>query len=166
MVVNMKIENPVDTVLKFVCNKYPVQLYPRVLEIAAGNGNFSKLLVGCGYQVTAIDPRLSKVNDNGGYTKIADYFTDDTDISSYDLGVALHPYGIHKSIIKHFMVADKSLFMIPCVKICDDYEHHDFPDEESWFNFLLANDEKLKQIQLFSDTPTINHKAYNYAIYK
>lgn len=158
--------NPVNRVLEFISETYPVQVYPRVLEIAAGNGNFSKLLSELGYQVTAIDPRLSKIDDDSKYTKITDYFTMDTDISNYDLGIALHPFGIHQSIIKNFKLNDKALFMIPCVNMCGDYEHHDFLDEDSWLDFLVNNDTKLKRAELFEETPTINHKAYNYAIYK
>ena len=101
--------NPIDVVLDFIVQNYPVSEYPRILEIAAGSGNFSSKLADLSYQVTAMDPR-TRYNPNLSYDVITEPFYQYTNISDYDLGIAIHPCGIHKDIIQNFKLNEKALF--------------------------------------------------------
>ena len=114
--------NPIDVVLDFIVKNYPVGEYPRILEIAAGSGNFSSKLADFSYQVTAMDP-IIRYNPNLNYDVIAESFYQYTDILDYDLGIAIHPCGIHNDIIQNFKLNEKALFLIPCyVLTCDNSE--------------------------------------------
>ena len=71
--------NPIDVVLDFIVQNYPVSEYPKILEIAAGNGNLSSKLANLSYKVTAMDPR-TRYNPNLNYEGIAEPFCQYTDI--------------------------------------------------------------------------------------
>lgn len=143
--------NPIDTVLDFIVNTYPVDNYPRVLEIAAGTGNLSSKLADFGYHVTAMDPRIN-FRDNTNYTILKESFSDNTDISDYDLGIAIHPCGIHKDIISNFRINEKAFFLIPChMATCDDRELTYYEDESDWLNYLESLNPKMKRKIFFDD---------------
>lgn len=154
---NFKLErkiSPIDTVLDFIVNTYPAKEYPRVLEIAAGSGNFAGRLADFGYQVTAMDPKLN-FKSSINYEVLNELFTDSTDISDYDLGIAIHPCGIHKDIISNFRINEKAFFLIPChMTTCDDRELAFYEDESSWLNYLESLNPKMKKKILFNTNDT------------
>lgn len=143
--------DPIDKIFDFIVETYPLEDYPRVLEIAAGNGNFSKRLARHGYQVTAMDPKIN-LNKDVNYNVLTRNFSKKTDISSYDLGIAIHPCGIHNDIIKNFEVNEKALFLMPCYKItCDNMELDLYENNEDWLDYLETLNPKMKKKEFFKD---------------
>lgn len=141
--------NPIDVVLDFIVENYPVSEYPKILEIAAGNGNLSSKLANLSYEVTAMDPR-TRYNPNINYDVIAESFYQYTDISDYDLGIAIHPCGIHKDIIQNFKLNDKALFLIPCyVLTCNNSELISYENEDVWLEYLETLNPKMKRKLFF-----------------
>lgn len=146
--------NPIDVVLDFIVQNYPVSEYPRILEIAAGSGNFSSKLADLSYQVTAMDPR-TRYNPNLSYDVITEPFYQYTDISDYDLGIAIHPCGIHKDIIQNFKLNEKALFLIPCyILTCDNRELTSYKNEDAWLEHLEAFNPKMKRKKFFASENT------------
>ena len=142
--------NPIDVVLDFIVQNYPVSEYPRILEIAAGSGNLSSKLANLSYQVTAMDPR-TRYNPNLNYDVITEPFYQYTDISDYDLGIAVHPCGIHEDIIQNFKLNEKALFLIPCyVLTCDNIELTSYKSEDAWLKHLEALNPKMKRKKFFA----------------
>ena len=141
--------NPIDVVLDFIVQNYPVSEYPRILEIAAGSGSFSSKLADLSYQVTAMDPR-TRYNPNLNYDVITEPFYQYTDISDYDLGIAIHPCSIHKDIIQNFKLNDKALFLIPCyILTCDNSELTTYKNEGEWLRHLEKMNPKMKRKVFF-----------------
>ena len=141
--------NPIDVVLDFIVKNYPVSEYPRILEIAAGSGNLSSMFADLSYQVTAMDPR-TRYNPNLNYDVIAEPFCSYTDISDYDLGISIHPCGIHKDIIQNFQMNEKALFLIPCcVLTCDNSELTSYRNEGEWIRHLEKMNPKMKRKVFF-----------------
>lgn len=146
--------NPIDVVLDFIVQNYPVSEYPRILEIAAGSGNLSSKLADLSYQVTAMDPR-TRYNPNLNYDVITEPFYQYTDISNYDLGIAVHPCGIHEDIIQNFKLNEKALFLIPCyVLTCDNIELTSYKSEDAWLEHLEALNPKMKRKKFFASENT------------
>ena len=144
--------NPINHILKFITDNYPVSIYPRILEIAAGNGNLSLKLASLGYKVTAIDPKLN-TTFNDRYRVLNDFFSSDTDISDYDLGIAIHPCGIHEDIIENFKINDKALFLMPCYKItCESSEFNTYKDNEEWLKYLETLNPKMMRKDFFGNS--------------
>lgn len=144
-----KSTNPVEIILDFIIDTFPIKEYPRILEIAAGDGNLSQLLSNCGYQVTAMDPKIN-CKKNINYNVLSMFFHEHTDISAYDLGIAIHPCGIHKDIIKNFMINEKVLFLIPCCTFsCDNKELMPYRNNQNWLNYLEALNPKMKKKVFF-----------------
>ena len=146
--------NPIDVVLDFIVKNYPVSEYPRILEIASGSGNLSSRLADLSYQVTAMDPR-TRYNPNLNYDVIAEPFCSYTDISDYDLGISIHPCGIHKDIIQNFKLNEKALFLIPCyILTCDNSELTSCKNEDAWLEHLEAFNPKMKRKKFFASENT------------
>lgn len=143
--------NPVDKVFDFIIENYPVEDYPRILEIAAGSGDFSERLAKYGYRVTAMDPKINLKNDNS-YNTVIGAFDEYTDISSYDLGIAIHPCGIHKDIIKNFELNEKAMFLMPCYKLtCDNSELDSYENNDEWLKYLETLNPKMKKKDFFKN---------------
>ena len=158
--------NPINRVLNFITENYPVNVYPKILEIAAGNGNLSLKLASLGYQVTAMEPKLDKTfSDN--YRVLADFFSSDTDISDYDLGIAIHPCGIHEDIIQNFKVNDKALFLMPCYKItCESNEFNTYINNDEWLNYLETLNPKMKKLEFFDKSNNdLTARSFSNAFY-
>ena len=150
--------NPIDVVLDFIVKNYPVNEYPRILEIASGSGNLSSRLADLSYQVTAMDPR-TRYNPNLNYDVIAEPFCSYTDISDYDLGISIHPCGIHKDIIQNFQMNEKALFLIPCcVLTCDNSELTPYKNEGEWLRHLEKMNPKMKRWSRDKLYDNINNK--------
>lgn len=142
--------NYIENILNFIVETYPVKDYPKVLEIAAGNGKFANYLAEKGYRVTAMDPRLEH-KDDVNYEELTESFTEYTDISSYDLGIAIHPCGIHKAIINNFCYNEKALFLIPCCTFsCGNPELSYYGKNQNWLRRLEKLNPKMKK-KIFSD---------------
>lgn len=143
--------NPIDTILEFITEMFPVEEYPKVLEIASGSGKFADFLAEKGYQVTAMDPRL-EYRDDASYEQLAECFNEYTDISSYDLGIAIHPCGIHKAIINNFSYNEKALFLMPCCTFsCKNPELSYYNKNQSWLRRLEKLNPKMKRKVFFDD---------------
>ncbi len=157
--------NPINQVLEFVVRHYPVSVYPRVLEIAAGSGRLSCLLAHRGYQVTAMDPNL-KVEKDVGYSQMVTEFNESTDISQYDLGIAIHPCDIHELLIKKFEDQNKALFLLPCVTFaCDSYSLSKYKDNDEWLQYLEQYGSKLKKVELLEGTVPYYLQPFCHAFY-
>ena len=138
--------NPINQVLEFVIRHYPVSVYPRVLEIAAGSGRLSRLLAHKGYQVTAMDPEL--VID-----RYAPYEQD------------LHPCDIHEIIIQQFQNSGKGLFLIPCVTYaCHSASVSQFDNNDDWLDYL--GQYGLNQTELFDETAPHYIQPFSHAFYR
>lgn len=143
--------NPFDSIFDFIIENYPVEDYPKILEIAAGNGDFSCRLAEYGYQVTAMDPKISLKKDIKYQVK-NDLFHENTDISSYDLGIAIHPCGIHKQIIRNFELNQKALFLMPCYNLtCGSSEFFSYEDNGEWLEYLHNLNPKMKRKDFYKD---------------
>ena len=158
--------NPIDVIFDFIIYTYPVCDYPRVLEIAAGNGNFSDRLAKHGYKVTAMDPKM-KYKEGLSYDVIKEPFSHDTDISFYDLGIAIHPCGIHKDIISNFKVNEKAMFLMPCFKLtCDDRELGIYGQNNEWLYYLESLNPKMKKKDFFKNVCfDLNRQSFSNAFY-
>ena len=158
--------NPIDHILDFIVTNYPVSEYKNILEIAAGSGILSSKLSSLGYQVTAMDPKINTIS-NGNYQILSESFTEKTDISNYDLGIAIHPCGIHKDIIKNFTINEKALFLMPCYKItCDNSELIGYKDNEEWLDYLEKLNPKMKRKDFFDkNSSNILVKSFTSAFY-
>lgn len=158
--------NPIDSIFDFIISTYPVEEYPRVLEIAAGNGNFSQRLADYGYQVTAMDPKI-KLNKDANYNMLQEYFDENTDISDYDLGIAIHPCGIHKDIISNFKINEKAMFLMPCFNLtCDDRELGIYGQNNEWLYYLESLNPKMKKKEFFKNVCfDLNRQSFSNAFY-
>ena len=158
--------NPIDVIFDFIVETYPVCDYPRVLEIAAGNGNFSQRLADYGYQVTAMDPKI-KLNKDSNYNMLQEYFDEDTNISDYDLGIAIHPCGIHKDIISNFKINEKAMFLMPCFKLtCDDRELCRYGQNDEWLDYLGTLNPKMIKKEFFKNICfDLNRQSFSNAFY-
>lgn len=156
--------NPINQVLEFVVRHYPVSVYPRVLEIAAGSGRLSRLLAHKGYQVTAMDPELV-IDRFAPYEQDLNCFDESTDISSYDLGIAVHPCDIHETIIERFQDSGKGLFLIPCIlDACPSPSLSKFNNNDEWLQHLEQYG--LNQAELFDKNAPHYIQPFRHAFYR
>ena len=156
--------NPINQVLEFVIRHYPVSVYPKVLEIAAGSGRLSRLLAHKGYQVTAMDPELV-IDRYAPYEQDLNPFDESTNISEYDLGIAVHPCDIHEIIIRQFQNSGKGLFLIPCVTYaCHSASVSQFDNNDEWLQYL--GQYGLNQTELFDETAPHYIQPFSHAFYR
>lgn len=95
---------------------FPLEKYPRLLEVGAGkNARLSKLLAQKGYQMTAIDPKLTEHSDFENLElQKGSFFFDKNDISSYDAIIAQEPCEATEHIIRACIKQEKDFFISLC----------------------------------------------------
>ncbi len=146
----IKISNPLDILYSFIVKTYPVEEYPRVLEVAAGSGSFSRKLDESGYQVTIMDPRTKKDSLPGTIDVKQECFGIDTDISVFDFGVSIYPEGVHESFIKNFTINEKPFFILPCLYNANG-EKYNFSSNNDWLKYLMSLNKNMETANLYND---------------
>jgi SAM-dependent methyltransferase len=107
-----KRRNAYDEVLSLIRKEFPKRDFPRVADIAGGDGRMAKRLTKAGYRVTVIDPEESV---DRRYRKIhvlrRKFLVKDAE--NFDLLVALSPCGASQKAIR--AAKRKPIVFVPCI---------------------------------------------------
>lgn len=152
--------NPITHLISFIQETYPVKLYPKVLEVASGNGNLAIKLSQLGYQVTAMDPKTSNKILPKNVAIKGELFGDNTPISDYDLGIAVFPCGTSEKFIRNFVLNEKSFLLLPCVpNSCSlSSEFSDYSNVEEWISYLKGIDYRIERKNLFDNSQVMTRE--------
>lgn len=95
---------------------FPLEKYPHLLEVGAGkDARLSKMLSKKGYQMTAIDPKITETSDCENLELQKDSFLfEKNDISSYDAVIAQEPCEAAEHIIRACVKQGKDFFVSLC----------------------------------------------------
>ena len=146
-----QIVNPINIMLEFIIKNYPASVYPKVLEVAAGRGKLSERLSDVGYDVTIIDPETKKDDLPKNINVKNYYFELDTDISEFDLGIAVFPHSVHENFIRNFTLNEKSFLIVPS-KFDLNGENIYCNSAEEWNDFLYRLNPNMNSIDMFKDS--------------
>lgn len=101
---------------EYVEKIFPLEKYSHLLEVGAGkNVKLSKMLSKKGYQMTAIDPKITESSDFENLKVQKDSFLfEETDISCYDAIIAQEPCEATEHIIRACVKQKKDFFISLC----------------------------------------------------
>lgn len=152
--------NPINYLVSFIQENYPVELYPKILEVASGSGNLAIKLSRCGYQVTAMDPNTSSKMLPKNIEVKRELFDENTLVSDYDLGIAVFPCGSSEKFIRNFVLNEKSFLLLPCVpnSCLLSSEFSDYSNVEEWISYLKKIDYRIKRESLFAKEQVITRE--------
>lgn len=143
--------NPINYLVSFINEIYPIELYPKILEVASGSGNLSIKLSQCGYNVTAMDPVTAKKILPKGIDVKDEMFDEYTSISDFDVGIAVFPCNTSEKFVKNFVLHEKSFLLLPCIpnSCSNSMEFSEYSNIEEWISYLMGFHSDIRRKDLF-----------------
>lgn len=128
---------------RYIETRFPKSDYSSVLDVGCGIfADLSLELISKGYNVSAIDPKVTEIQNLKTIKDLFDFKT--TDISSYNLLVGLEPCDATEHIIRS-AISNKKAF---CICLCG-VPHNNiingepFKDLRKWIDYLLNIDTSI-----------------------
>ena len=161
---------------KYLLKKYSPHSHPKILDVGAGRlCHLSKRLAKNNFQVTAIDPKIKltqqEIENNKIYEAIIENFYCDeyapknkngTNITGYDLLVALVPCDATEHIIRQCLKYNKKFEIVPCAQNHQTLEKPQKPIKtfEDWYKYLesISKDISIKKtngLYIATNNPTL-----------
>lgn len=105
-----------------ILRRFPPTHFPRVADVAGGQGRLSLLLAAAGYSPVVFDPRATdlpkrerkdvRFGRRPGFARLQRRFDPNQDARDFDLVVGLHPDGATEAIVH--AAAHAAVLVVPC----------------------------------------------------
>lgn len=125
---------------KYIKRRYKSFRGKKVLEVGCGRTARLSSLLSRHFKMTAIDPQVESDNAPKRVQIIQDFFTEDTDISEYDLVIALEPCDATEHIIRACLKAHKPFIVVLCGIAHQRIDGVMPSDVSEWYNYLISID--------------------------
>lgn len=151
-----------DKMFKFILENYPVEQYKTILQVGANNRtSLATNLLNKNYCVSVMDINSIPKNFNKEINIINENIEPETDISSYDLAIAMHACQGGEYTISSGFKSKTDIVVAPCSRpICLNSERiNNITNLNDWLKVISLLYPKLKEEPFWLSSPLLytNH---------